>query len=1211
MLIPRQWALVALVPFCALASAPVAIASFDGSPASGPAPLLENLDGTSSYATTSGAWIASYQWNFGDGSPVSNAGWVQHTYTAGRYIATLTVTDSNGATSQATLRIQAQGAGTPDAGAPDGGTRDAGTTDAGGGSSSTAIAVARFDGSPSSGPAPLTEYLDGTTSYCTTPGGWISTFHWDFGDGSTSTDGWTTHVYSRAGVYRVVLSVTDSNGQAGTATLQVTATGAGFDAGAVDAGSPDAGAPDAGVEAGTPDAGAADAGRPDAGTPDAGTPDAGVADAGSPDAGDPLAPVARANFDGSPAQGAVPLAENLDGTSSYARDPAGWIATYQWDFQDGTSSNQGWVQHTFTRTGTYAVRLTVTDNAGRTASTTINVYAGTSPDAGVVDAGVPDAGSPDAGTPDAGRPDAGTSPDAGSTGGLNPVARENQLPGDTGWQLHWYTSSDDLSGWLSTDSALAGDTVTAYVQSRIATSIRYAVYRMGWYGGAGGRQVFSDTFQGFAQPKCSTDSSTGLVDCSNWAPSFSFTVPSSWVSGVYLIKMTRSDGPEAWLIFTLRDQRQADVMVQQAVATWQAYNNYGGESLYEDVLGLPNGHASKVSYNRPYVSPSPGEGEFLEYEANFVQWIEAQGYDATYVTNLDFSRDPSTAQRAKVFLSLGHDEYWAADERNALETARDRGVSQGYFSANTAYWQIRLESGPNGPLRVQTCYKDATIDPLGSSSSATVQWRQAPVNRPENALLGVMFDAWQPVNGALAVRQPSHWLFSGTGLGAADSIGLVIGYESDHTWSNGLTPPGTQVLASLPVMNVYGVPAMHELSLYTASSGALVLGSGTIEWGWGLSAPGFADARLQTITANFLAHTGAAATTPMVMPGSQNAWSRSNFTGASSSVTTLAGIADQHGDQDGSVTRATLNQPSGIAVGADGTLYFSDANSHRIRQLKNGVVSTLAGGTPGAADGTGTSAQFLNPHGIALGSDGALYVADSGNNCIRRVTASGIVSTWAGTCASWNAGLVNGATNSAKFRTPQGIAISSSGVIYIADSGNNAIRKISGGSVSTVAASPGGQYDRSVFFFPNGITVGDDGYLYVVDGGHRAVLRVSTSGSVTTLISKAPNGTPYPVPDGAGGGFVDGAASSALAMPGHGIVKLGGAVFFSDSGNNRVRRIDLSSMNVTTFAGTGRATCEDGDGTSASTEWPMGLTAANGALYLSDSCGAIRRIGVP
>ncbi|MEN9798062.1 MAG: hypothetical protein RL653_1758 [Pseudomonadota bacterium] len=1137
----RAWVVVACLWTAAAGAAGTAkaVIAFDGSTGVGPVPHVEYLDGTLSEASVSGGWIVAYEWDFGDGTPKVRAGWVEHRYTqAGRFTATLTVTDSAGATGTASVVIQCGNVTTADAGSPvapppPGGAR----------------AIAVFDGSSGSGPVPHVEYLDGTLSEASVPGGWIVSYEWDFGDGTPRVRaGWVEHRYTQAGRFTATLTVTDSSGATGTTRLQISAG---------DVSSP-----------------------PDAGTPVMPPPTSGAQ--------------AIAVFDGSTGSGPVPHVEYLDGTLSRASTPGGWIESYTWDFGDGTPPvNAGWVEHLYTRAGRYTATLRVRDSAGATGTTGLQISVG---DVSLM----PDAGTP---TPDAGSavPDAGTPPSPGS----NPVSRENALPGDTGWQLQWLAGAEELSGYLSTDSAAAGERVVARVHSARALPITWMLYRVGWYGGAGGRKVAEGRFAGTGQPACPAQSGTGLVECA-WAASFDFTVDAAWTSGVYLVRLLRDDGRDTHLVLTVRDARRADVVVQQSVTTWQAYNRYGGESLYDDALGLPGGHATVVSFARPYASPSPS-GQLFQYELPALRWLEAWGYDVTYVTNLDFQRTPDTAQRGRVFLSVGHDEYWSLEQRTALERARDAGTWQAYLSANSAYWRVRVEAGADGPHRRMVCFKDLA-DPLGGAQS-TVRFRDPPIGLPENGLLGAMYEAWHPVNVPLVVRSPAHWLFDGTGLRDGDALAQVVGYEADRVFDNGRTPAGTEVLAESPLTDMFGLPSWHQLTLYAAASGAHVLAAGTIEWSWALSAPGVADARLQRVTANFLGRAGAQPSTPGNLLGAANAWERADFTGSSGEVVTFAGRPGVRGAEDGATSVATFDRPSGMAVAADGTVYVVDAARHVVRRIRGGVVGTLAGGgTPGYSDGSGTVARFRNPAGLALGPDGNLYVADAGNHCVRRVTPAGAVSSFAGRCG-W-VGRSDGAAASALFNSPQGVAVGQDGTVYVADSYNNAVRKVAGGRVSTLAASPGG--DRSVFFVPNGLSVAPDGTLLVVDSGHRAVKRVTVAGGVTELLAQYPSAGRYTlVQDWAGGGFDDGPTSRALGLPAGGAVQVGRAVYIADAGNNRIRRLDLDVQRVTTFAGTGRGRCEDGAGSAAGFSYPQGLAAQGGYLYVADGCGAVRRVKLP
>jgi sugar lactone lactonase YvrE len=548
------------------------------------------------------------------------------------------------------------------------------------------------------------------------------------------------------------------------------------------------------------------------------------------------------------------------------------------------------------------------------------------------------------------------------------------------------------------------------------------------------------------------------------------------------------------------------------------------------------------------------------------------------------------------------------EQRQGLERARSAGMWQAYLSANAAYWRVRVEAGPDGPFRRITCFKD-NPDPVGGAAS-TVRFRDRPLDLPENALLGAMYEAWHPVSIPLVVSQASHWLFSGTGLRDGDALAQVVGYEADRLFDNGRTPPGTQALAEAPVVDVYGRPSWHQLALHTWSSGAQVLAAGSIEWSWALSVPGVADARVQRITANFLERAGAAPLTPGASFGAANAWARADHAGSTAAVVTVAGVPGVRGGADGAAGVATLDRPSGLAAAADGTLYLADAARHTVRRLSSGTLSTLAGGGRGCVDGTGATARFDTPTGTAVGADGSVYVADTGNHCIRRVTPAGQVTTLAGRCG-W-VGFQDGGAAGALFSSPQGLAVTADGTLLVADSGNNALRRVRAGQVSTWAASPGGAGDRSVFFFPTAVVAAPDGSAYVVDSGHRAVKRVAPAGSVSEVLAQFPSMGRYTlVQDWGGGGFDDGPLSRALGLPAGGIALVGRTLYLSDAGNNRLRRIDLDAGQVTTFAGTGRGRCEDGAGATAGFSYPQGLAVVGRALFVADSCGAVRRVQLP
>ena len=324
-------------------------------------------------------------------------------------------------------------------------------------------------------------------------------------------------------------------------------------------------------------------------------------------------------------------------------------------------------------------------------------------------------------------------------------------------------------------------------------------------------------------------------------------------------------------------------------------------------------------------------------------------------------------------------------------------------------------------------------------------------------------------------------------------------------------------------------------------------------------------------------------------------------------VTTLAGSAGQFGSADGTNNVALFNDPSGIAVDGAGNLYVADTGNNTIRRVTgSGVVTTLAGsvGEPGSADGTNGTAQFNNPIGVAVDSVGNVYVADAGNNTIRKVTSGGAVTTFAGNAEM--SGSSDGTNNTALFFYPSGVTVDDAGNVYVADLDNNCIRKVSPlGVVTTLAGLPqfdhfgtpiGGSTDgtgtNALFLYPSGVTVDGAGNVYVADSGNNTIRMVTSNGVVTT-------------PAGSAGqlGSADGTNSTALFNhPADVAVDSSGNVYVADFGNSTIRRMTSAGV-VTTLAGSaGQPGSADVTGSVARFNNPIGVTADNaGNVYVADS----------
>ncbi|MGC2458290.1 MAG: NHL repeat-containing protein [Gallionellaceae bacterium] len=316
-------------------------------------------------------------------------------------------------------------------------------------------------------------------------------------------------------------------------------------------------------------------------------------------------------------------------------------------------------------------------------------------------------------------------------------------------------------------------------------------------------------------------------------------------------------------------------------------------------------------------------------------------------------------------------------------------------------------------------------------------------------------------------------------------------------------------------------------------------------------------------------------------------------------VTTLAGNPGVYGNADGTGAAASFSYPTAVATDSAGNVYVADSGSYTIRKItQSGVVSTLAGtlGMTGSADGSGAAASFNNPSGIATDSAGNVYVADSWNNTIRKITQSGVVSTLAGV-PGVTGGSADGTGVKASFSLPNGVATDSAGNVYVADTGNNAIRKITqSGVVSTLAGVAGvtGSADgtgvKASFSYPTGIATDSAGNVYVADKGNNAIRKITPAGEVSTLVGARVVGSS----DGSG-------AAASFDYPTGIATDSAGNLYVVDYGNNTIRKITPAGV-VSTLAGTpGIQGSADGTGVKASFAYPTGIaTDSAGNVYVAD-----------
>jgi len=324
-------------------------------------------------------------------------------------------------------------------------------------------------------------------------------------------------------------------------------------------------------------------------------------------------------------------------------------------------------------------------------------------------------------------------------------------------------------------------------------------------------------------------------------------------------------------------------------------------------------------------------------------------------------------------------------------------------------------------------------------------------------------------------------------------------------------------------------------------------------------------------------------------------------------VSTLAGTVGSAGSADGTGAAARFNSPQGLAVDRAGDVFVADTGNHTVRKITPaGEVTTLAGspGAEGGVDGTGASARFRQPATVAVDGTGNVLVADSGNNAIRKITADGVVTTLAGTMRSL--GSADGAGAAARFYWPIQATVDSSGNLFVADSGNHTIRKITpAGEVSTLAGSAGhpgstnGTGDAARFNDPRGVGVDGAGNLYVADAGNSTIRKITPAGAVATFAGTAGYA-----------GSRDGTSASAFDRPCAVAVDGVGNVFVADMDSNTIRKITPAGV-VSTLAGLAfEAGRDDGSGSAARFDRPGGLALdGTGNLYVADTgSGTIRKI---
>ena len=501
----------------------------------------------------------------------------------------------------------------------------------------------------------------------------------------------------------------------------------------------------------------------------------------------------------------------------------------------------------------------------------------------------------------------------------NEIACENTARGSppSSWEIVG-AGDPSIQGYARPFSVNHGSVVHFRVKTD-APQFHLDIYRLGYYGGAGARlvaTVIPNSSLSQHQPTCQLDVPTRLLDCGNWRDSATWSIPRRAVSGVYVAKVVRDSGPRgaSHVIFVVRDdESRADLGFQTSDMTWEAYNTYGGYGMYRPT-GKPPHQSYRASYHRPFATRglAGGRNWFFNAEYPMVRFLEANGYDTTYFTGLDTARSLAALRRHKVFLSVGHDEYWSHAQRANVEAARNARVNLAFFSGNEIFWKARWEHAGTW----LTSYKESlsglspTTHRLDPTGVWTGLWRDprfrppADGGHPENALTGTLYTSESTGSITVTSEEGKDRFWRHTSIAALPSGHVAtlpfgtLGYEWDEDVDTGaiddllripvdgtrFRPAGllrlstTQPPISTQALNherfqrfvpkgathyvgPRRIAATHHMTLYRARSGALVFSAGTVQWSWGLDSHHdggqvAADPRMQQATVNLLADMG-------------------------------------------------------------------------------------------------------------------------------------------------------------------------------------------------------------------------------------------------------------------------------------------------------------------------------------------------------------------
>ncbi|MDA8035476.1 MAG: hypothetical protein M0T71_15165 [Actinomycetota bacterium] len=435
------------------------------------------------------------------------------------------------------------------------------------------------------------------------------------------------------------------------------------------------------------------------------------------------------------------------------------------------------------------------------------------------------------------------------------VVAENRKAGTTAWRIPAGHLPGTIDGFVGTTDALDGQHVGIYV-STTAPTYRIVAYRMGWYGGDGGREVWaSGTLDGTVQPPCPVTPQVNMVSCANWRRSLLLDLTAAFVPGDYLLKLVGSGGQQGYLLLTVSPPTShATYLVIARSMTEEGWNTYGGDDLYQGTGPCTFGttvdaypacnRARVVSFDRPYAA-GDGAADFLTNELPLVELVERHGLDVDYTTDVAVSTDPSLLLGHRAILSLGHDETWTYPELSGVQKAVASGENVAFLSAAAVVRHARLQASPLGPARELVDYRDAAEDPLDGTASPMVvtgnTWASPPTDVAATSLVGELYSGFLDPGRSVpfVVHDARSWIFAGTGLHDGAKIPNVVASDIDHVAPASPMPADLQVLGHSPVplseaytnQGDWSATTYADMTYFTdPASGAGVLDTGTVNW---------------------------------------------------------------------------------------------------------------------------------------------------------------------------------------------------------------------------------------------------------------------------------------------------------------------------------------------------------------------------------------------